>query len=337
MSWSDRRRWLQRAGAVSLAPLFSTPLRLSAKNAYPTRPIRIVVGFAAGGSADTFARLLANKAGAALGGAVIVDNRPGAGAAIAADHVAKSPADGHTLFLTFSEALVANTALYRKLPYNPRQDFAFISMLCASKLVVAVNKSIEATNLKELITFVRSPSTQSTNRMNFGSWGAGSHGHLLCEALNKNYGLAIQHIAYRGEGPTIQDLVAGEIQIAAGSIGAMAPHIRSGALRAIGVIGDKPSAALPQVPSLIEQGATAPAFALLGWMGLVAPVGTPGPIVDRWVAIVREFIESNEVQQRLLAFGFEPRVLAKDAFFRAWQTDVPIWTKLIDETGVTLD
>lgn len=336
MPESKRRRWLQRAGAISLAPLCS-PSFLWARSAYPSRPVRIVVGFAVGGAADTFARLLAQKASTALGWSVIVDNRPGAGAAIAADYVAKSSADGHTLFLTFSEALVANTALYRKLPYNPRRDFAFISMLCASKLVIAVNQSIPATRLKELIAFARPPSTLSTKPINFGSWGAGSHGHLLCEALNKIYGLALQHIPYKGEGPTIQDLVAGEIQIAAGSIGAMVPHIRSGALRAIGVIGDKPSPALPQVPSLIEQGATAQAFALLGWMGLVAPVGTPEPIVDRWVAIVREFVESNEVQQRLLAFGFEPRILAKDAFFRAWQADVPVWTKLINETGVTLD
>jgi tripartite-type tricarboxylate transporter receptor subunit TctC len=334
MSSSNRRRWLQRAGAISIAPLFPTSPSVTAQRGYPTRPVRIVVGFAAGGSADTFARLLANKAGTALGQSVIVDNRPGAGASIAADHVAKSPPDGHTLFLTFSEALVANTALYRKLPYSPQRDFAFISMLCSSKLVIAVNKSIPANNLKEFVSFVRLPSTKL---MSFGSWGAGSHGHLLCEALNKHYGLALQHIPYKGEGPTIQDLLAGEIQIAAGSIGTMAPHIRSGALRAIGVIGDKPSAALPQVPSLVEQGATAPAFALLGWMGLVAPAGTPGPIIDRWVAIVREFVESSEAQQRLLAFGFEPKILAKDAFVQAWQADVPIWTKLINETGVTLD
>ncbi|MFM7295150.1 MAG: Bug family tripartite tricarboxylate transporter substrate binding protein [Burkholderiales bacterium] len=334
MSSSDRRRWLQCAGAIGLAPFLSTCPKLSAQGGYPVRTVRIVVGFAAGGAADTFARLLANRAGASLGQSVIVDNRPGAGAAIAADHVAKSPADGHTLFLTFSEALVANTALYRKLPYNPKRDFAFISMLCASKLVVAVNKSIPVGSLKELVALARAPFTKP---MNFGSWGAGSHGHLLCEALNKSYRLALQHIPYKGEGPAIQDLVAGEIQIAAGSIGAMAPHIRSGALRAVGVTGDKPSAALPQVPSLIEQGATARAFALLGWMGLVAPAGTPERVVDRWVTIVREFIESNEAQQRLLAFGFEPKLLAKDVFFRAWQADVPIWTRLISETGVTLD
>ena len=329
-----RRRWLQTAGALSLAPLLVKSPDLPAQQGYPARPIRIVVGFAAGGAADTFARLLANKAAAVLGQTVIVDNRPGAGASIAADHVAKSPADGHTLFLTFSEALVANTALYRKLPYSPARDFAFISMLCASKLVIAVNHSIPANNLKELIAFARQPSSKP---MNFGSWGAGSHGQLLCEALNKNYGLSFQHIPYKGEGPTIQDLVAGQTQIAAGSIGAMAPHIRSGALKPIGVIGDKPSAALPQLPSLIEQGATDPTFAVLGWMGLVAPAGTPAPIIDRWANIVREFVESSDIQRRLLDFGFEPRVLAKDAFFRAWQADVPIWTKLIKEIGVTLD
>ncbi len=311
------------------------PTVATSQTEYPTRQVRIVVGFAPGGSADVFARLLAAKASTKFGQTVIVDNRPGAGAVIAADFVAKSPPDGHTLFLTFSEGLVSNTALYRKLPYNPAKDFAFVAMISASKLVIAVHQSVPASNLAEFVSYARS--APSTTPLNFGSWGAGSHGHLLCEALNKSYKLKLQHVPYKGEGPTIQDLVGGQIQIAAGSIGGMTPHIRSGALKAIGVIGNKPSPSLPTVKSLAEQGATAPAFTTLGWMGVVAPAGTPQGVIDRWAELIREFVDAAPTQERLNSYGFEPRYLAKDAFFRAWQADMPVWTQLIKDAGVTLD
>jgi tripartite-type tricarboxylate transporter receptor subunit TctC len=329
MTDPNRRRFLIASSALA------TSCRSFAQPAYPSRQARIVVGFAPGGAADVFARLLAVKASAALGQTVIVDNRPGAGAIIAADYVAKSAADGHTLFLTFSEALVSNTALYRNLPYNPSRDFTFVAMLSASQLVIAVNRRLPATNLAEFVAYARA--LPATAPLNFGSWGAGSHGHLLCEALNKHFKLRLQHVPYKGEGPTIQDLVGGQIQIAAGSIGGMAPHIRSGALKALGVIGDKPSVALPQIKSLAEQGLSDAAFTTLGWMGLVAPSGTPGFIVDRWAEIVREFVGNAETLQRLQNYGFEPRYLAKAAFFRAWQTDMPVWTRLIQDAGVTLD
>ncbi len=331
----NRRRFLFLSATAAIAHHLPLSTKAAAQTAYPTRQVRIVVGFAPGGSADVFARLLAAKASAKFGQTVIVDNRPGAGAVIAADYVAKSPPDGHTLFLTFSEGLVSNTALYRKLPYNPAKDFAFVAMLSASKLVIAVHQSVPANNLAELVAYARSAPPAAP--LNFGSWGAGSHGHLLCEALNRSYKLRLQHVPYKGEGPTIQDLVGGQIQIAAGSIGGMSPHIKSGALKAIAVIGDKPSPSLPGVKSLAEQGATSPAFTTLGWMGVVAPAGTPQSVVDRWAELIREFVDAAQTQERLNSYGFEPRYLSKDAFFRAWQSDMPVWTQLIKDTGVTLD
>jgi tripartite-type tricarboxylate transporter receptor subunit TctC len=319
---------------ISRRHFLATPLVLLplAAIAYPSRPIRIVVGFQAGGTADVFARLLAQRLAPILGQAVIVENKPSAAAIIAADHVAKSAADGHTLFLTFAEALVSNPALYRRLPYQPERDFSFISQVANGPLVIAINKSIPATNLATLVAHAKTGA-----KINFGSWGAGSHGHLLCEALNKFYGLKIEHVAYKGESLVIQDLLGGQIQIAAGSIGGMRAHLQSGALNAIGVIGNSPSRALPAVPTLFSQGATDSAFTTIGWVGLVGPAKMPTAIVTRLSEAIRDVLAQPDIAEKFLSYGFTPSYLSSDKFYQAWQADTPIWTKLIRDAGVTLD
>jgi tripartite-type tricarboxylate transporter receptor subunit TctC len=296
------------------------------------KPIRIVVGFAPGGTADTLARLIAAKAAMRLNRPVLVDNKPGAAAILGADHVARSAADGHTFFLTFSEALVSNTALYRNLPYKPERDFDFVALLAAGPLVICVNKDVPANNLASLVANARKGGV-----LNFGSWGKGSHGHLLCEALNKFYQIDMQHIAYKGEAPTIVDLVAGQIQLAAGSIGGMAQHIKSGALKPIGVIGHHESAALPMVPTLLSQGANDAAFTTLGWVGLVAPKGITSQVATEWSALMRDIMSMPDVAARFSSIGFEPRYLDGAAFFKQWQRDTPVWTRLINAAGLSLD
>jgi tripartite-type tricarboxylate transporter receptor subunit TctC len=311
------------------------PVLLRAKPKYPNRQIRLVIGFAPGGAADVMARLLATHASMRLGQSVIVDNRPGASAIIAADNVAKSPADGYTLFVTFSEALIANAVLYRNLPYKPQRDFATIAMMGAGPLVIAINKNIPAKNLREFVAYAQNPANRS--KINWGSWGTGSHGHLLCEAMNKAYKLSMAHVPFRGEGPAIQDLVAGQIQIAAGTIGSMSPHLMSGSATAIGTIGKSRAKPLPDVPTLREQGATDDAFAINGWVGLVAPATVPREIISVWADVVRDFLAQPVPQQRFAGYGFEPNYLGPDAFAAAWAADVPIWTALIRDAGVTLD
>lgn len=339
-SIQHRRQFLlsAAASAVSIAmqstsaSASATPSARGQSVHYPSAPVRIVVGFAAGGTADTFARLIAAKAGEILRTPVIVDNKPSAGAILGADHVAKAAGDGHTLFLTFSEALVSNTALYRHLPYQPARDFQFIAQLAAGPLVICVNKSVPADNLRALVAHAKTGAM-----LNFGSWGNGSHGHLLCEALNRHFQLDLLHIAYKGEAPTIQDLLGGQIHIAAGSIGNMRPHIQSGALKAIGVIGHQPSRALPTVPTLAAQGATDAAFTTLGWVGVVAPAATPRAIVQRLSDVMREIMVMADVNMRFSNAGFEPRYLDSEAFFKQWQRDIPVWTRLVRDAGVTLD
>lgn len=315
-------------------PLVLLPpaLHAAAHTIYPNRPVRIVVGFQAGGTADVFARVMAARMASILGQPVIVENKPSAAAILAADYVAKSVADGHTLFLTFAEALVSNPTLYRQLPYQPQRDFSFIAKLASGPLVIAVNKSVPATTVATLAAHVKSGA-----KINFGSWGAGSHGHLLCEALNKFYGINMQHVAYKGESLVIQDLLGGQIQIAAASIGGMRAHLQSGALNAIGVIGKSPSRALPTVPTLFSQGATDNAFTTIGWVGLVGPATMPPAIVKRLSEVIRDVLAQQDVAEKFLSYGFEPTYVPSIAFYQQWQRDAPIWGKLIREAGVTLD
>ena len=329
MNIFPRRKFLTTAGTLIAAPFCNAA---HAQAPYPSRPVKLVIGFPAGGATDTLGRLLASHAAMRLSQPVIVENKPGAGTLIAADHVAKAAADGHTLFLTLSGALVNNTALYRNLPYNPGRDFTYLAMLATGQTIITVHKSVPASNLKELVTYAR-----SGRNLSFGSWAAGSQGHILCEALNKSYQLSLLHVAYKGEAPVVQDLIGGQIQMAAGSFGSMAPHIASGALKVIGVVGSQRSAVMPELMTLLEQGATDPAFTTIGWIGLVGPAGMPRDIVERWAAIAREFLELPEARSKIIAYGFEPKFVPTDAFFRTWQADMPVWTKLINDLGVKLD
>ena len=236
-------------------------------------------------------------------------------AIVGAEHVAKSAADGYTLLLTFAEAMVGNPALYRQLPYKPASDFVPIGLLAQGPLVVSIGKTVPAINLIEFVAHARKAN------LSWGSWGAGSHGHVLCVAMNRTYKLNMQHIPYKGEAPTVQGLLSGEIQIAAGSIGVMAPHLKSGALRALGTNGAARSLTLPQVPTLAEQGAGSAAFIQPGWVGLVAPANTPADIVTQWSLLVRDFLALESTRTRFLAYGFEPRYLDRGAFRTLMEED----------------
>lgn len=324
----NRRRALVLAATIGLGVGSHSHANRTFAN---TKPIRLVVGFAPGGAADVFARMLAQFASQQLGRSVIVDNRPGAAAIIGADHVAKSVNDGTTLLLSFAEALVSNPTLYRSLPYQPARDFDFVCLLAQGPLVIAVNKSVGVDSLDALLAVARKRS------LNWGSWGAGSHGHLLCEGVNRAYQTQIQHVPYKGEAPTIQALLGGEIQIAAGSIGGMRPHLMAGTLRAIGTIGSVRSLALPDTRTLYEQGARDAAFTTLGWVGLVAPKGLDAAIARQWLDLVRAFFAREETRRQFLNYGFEPRVLDAAAFRKLFDADSITWAQLIRQSGVQLD
>jgi tripartite-type tricarboxylate transporter receptor subunit TctC len=242
---------------------------------YPVRPIKLVVAYPAGGSADTIAQVMAQKLTEALVQQVIVENRSGASTIIAAVAVANSPSDGYTLFLATPDTLSTNPALHRDLPYDPLTSFAPIGMVAATPLILVAHTSVPANNLTELVALVAA----KPERFAFGSFGMGSIAHFAGEMLNSAAGIRMSHVPYRGGAPLMIDLVGGQIPLAIATVVTAAPQIRGGKIKAIAVTGSKRSSFLPDVPTIAESGY--PQYDVAAWFALVAPAGTPEPIVKR--------------------------------------------------------
>src|SRR5262252_26248 len=250
-----------RAPAILVATaVFSAA---AAAQSYPTRPVHMVVPFAAGGAVDTVARALGQKLGESWKQPVIVDNRPGAGGNIAAAAVAKAPGDGCTLLIT-TQGFAISPGLYKKLPFDAVRDFAPVTQLTSSFLVLVCTPDLPAKSIRELIALAKSkPGT-----INYGSTGTGAPPHLLGELLNSTAGIDLLHVPYKGDAPLTQALLAGEVQVAFMPLAGVLPHIRSGRLRALGVSGGSRSATLPDVPTFKEAGIP---FEFTGWLGILAP------------------------------------------------------------------
>jgi len=256
--------------AIAVATLFGVH---AFAQSYPTRPVRMVVPFAAGGAVDTVARALGQKLVETWKQPMLVDNRPGAGGNIAADHVAKAPGDGYTLLIT-THGFAISPGLYKKLPFDAERDFAPVTQLTSSFVVLVTNPQIPAVSAKELIALAKS----RPGAINYGSTGIGAPLHLLGELLKSMTGTDMLHVPYKGDAPLNQALLAGEVQLAFMPPAGVLPHIRSGRLRALGVTGKARSATLPEVPTLTEAGIP---LEFTGWLGVFAPARSPRDIVLR--------------------------------------------------------
>src|SRR5256714_4781139 len=250
--------------AIALATLFGAP---AFAQSYPARPVRMVVPFAAGGAVDTVARALGQKLAETWKQPMLVDNRPGAGGNIAADHVAKAPGDGYTLLIT-THGFAISPSLYRKLPFDAARDFAPVTQLTSSFVVLVTNPQVPAASLKELIALARS----RPGAINYGSTGIGAPLHLLGELLKSMTGTDMLHVPYKGDAPLSQALLAGEVQLAFMPLAGVLSHIRSGRLHALGVSGTARSATLPEVATLNEAGIP---FEFTGWLGVFEASGSP--------------------------------------------------------------
>src|SRR5262244_1040779 len=238
---------------------------------YPAKPVRMVVPFAAGGAVDTVARALGQKLGDSWKQPVLVDNRPGAGGNIAADTVAKAPADGYTLLIT-TQGFAISPGLYKKLPFDAVRDFAPVTQLTSSYLVLVCSPQLPSQSIRELIALARSkPGT-----INYGSTGTGAPPHLLGELLKSSASVDLLHVPYKGDAPLTQALLAGEVQVAFMPLAGVLPHIKSGRLRALGVSGKQRSTEMPEVPTFAEAGLP---FEFTGWLGIFAPAGVPRELV----------------------------------------------------------
>ena len=331
---ASRRQFLSAAAALGSAALLPEAAAQAAKagkaEKWPSKPIRIVVAFPPGGLTDAYARMYAEQLTARLGQPAVVDNRPGGGAIIGIDAVAKSPADGYTLLMTTSGTVWQNRVLYSKLPYNLDKDLTPIALFPSGPLVVAVPDKVPARNMKEFIEFAKS------NPTNMGTYAPGSYPHLVADQTNRREGTKIVSVHYRGESPMWVDVASGQLQIAIGSYQAFNTVATRG-VRPIGVTGTYRSPKLPEVPTLLEQGITDILVGLEGGLPLMAPAGTPESVLRLLSDVAVQGANTERAVKLRESFGIpnKPQNLANTR--KQWERDVPIWIKVAVDLGLKLD
>jgi tripartite-type tricarboxylate transporter receptor subunit TctC len=322
-----RREFIQSVAVTTLA---AGPHAVFAQ-VYPTRLIRLINPFAAGGSLDQLARLLAQRLTEQLGQTVIVENRTGASGNIGAEYVAKSPPDGYTLVMGSSATHGIAPSIYgKRLPFDPLKDFTVISATVVQKNVLVVNASLNVLNVQDLIALARS----QPGKLSFGSSGAGTSQHLSGELFNKLANVNMLHVPYKGSAPAMQDLLGGQLTMMFVDIPTALPHIQAGKLRALGETAAEPSPTLPDVLPLAQQGL--PDFDLKAWYGVLGPAKLPEVIVKRLNACIVEYLSDAQAREKLLGLGMEPLPLdaAQSATFVA--NELKKWAEVVRITGATV-
>ena len=303
----------------------------AAQQTYPSKPIRLVVPYPAGGATDFFARLVFTKMSETLGQQVVVENRPGAGTAIGASEVARSAPDGYTLLLGDAGTYAFNPTLYKKLSYDPVRDFSPVSLTGRFALILAVHPSVSAKNVAEFVAAAKSqPGT-----INYGAPGPGSPIHLAMEFFRQRAGLNMTPIPYKGGADAMNDLLGGRISAMFPDIASGLPQIRAGKLRALAVASEKRVAALPDLPTIGESGY--PGFEAWAWQGFVAPAKTPRPVINRLNAEFVKVTADPAIRQKLSESGFELQTSTPEQFADYIKAEIAKWAKVIRESNITLD
>lgn len=316
------------ARRILVALAFATSASLACAQAFPTRPVRIVVPWPAGGLVDIAARQLGTRLQAAIGQPVVVENKIGAGGNIGADQVAKATADGHTLLLT-SSALTINTALQPKLPFNFGKDFEPLALVATAPSVLVVGPAITPGSVKELIDVAKS----RPGRLSYASAGIGSPAHLTGELFKTNRQLFVVHVPYAGAPAALNDQIAGRIDYQFANMTVALPQIRAGKIKALAVTSKERFAGLPQVPTMIEAGL--PGFEADQWLGLFAPRGMPKAVAERLVAEVHKALAHEELRTVLLQAGMTPAAAGTPAAFEAMlQQDLAKWSAVVKAQNI---
>ncbi|WOI44141.1 tripartite tricarboxylate transporter substrate binding protein [Acidovorax sp. BLS4] len=329
----NRRNLLQGLAALGGTSLLGQAAAQTAKAAWPTKPIRLIVPFNAGGATDIIARTVGEALAKRVGQPVVVDNRGGAAGILGTDAVAKAASDGHTLLVSLSTSMLINQFLYTKLPYDPQKDITPITQIAAAPVTLVVHPSVPASNMKELLAYVKA----HKGKLSYGSWGVGSYAHLAGAYMSKTMDADMTHVAYKGEAPMIQELIGGQLQLCFSSALNTKPFIDAGRLKAIGVTGKQRMDILPTLPSIYEQGVPDDAYAIFGWVAMGAPAGLPKEIVDQLYGHLREIAKDPKVLERTVGAGFMPLMNSPEAFRENYQRDMPVWKALVDEAGAKLD
>ncbi|MGQ0524238.1 MAG: Bug family tripartite tricarboxylate transporter substrate binding protein [Betaproteobacteria bacterium] len=295
---------------------------------YPERPVRLVVGFAPGGSTDVTARIIAERLTVAFGQQVIVDNRSGAGGNIGADIVAKSNPDGHTVLMATTGVMAFNHYLYAKLPYSAEKDLAAVTQIGSLPLILLVPASLPAKSVQELVAAARA----HPGKYSFGSSGVGGATHVTAELFKSLAAVNIVHVPYKGSGQMMGDLLAGQVHIAFDQIASSITHVKSGRLRALGISTAKRSALMPELPTIAESGVAG--YEATSWNGLAVRAGTPRQLVDRLQRHTRDAIQVPDVRQRMVALGIEPVGGTPEDFTRLIRAERDKWIPLFKKIGI---
>ncbi|MEJ6000388.1 Bug family tripartite tricarboxylate transporter substrate binding protein [Paucibacter soli] len=306
-------------------------LSLGAQAAFPDKPVKIIIGFPAGGPLDAHARLMTDRLQALLGQPVIVDYKAGAGGSVGAEFVAKSPADGYTLLLANTGTMVINPALYAKLGYSTLKDFVPVARTAQQPLAMVVHPGVQAKTLGEFIALAR----QNPGKLNYGSAGNGGISHLVPEMFKQATGIFMVHIPYRGSAPAFTDLMGGQVQFMAESIPQAAGYAKQGRVRALAVTGAKRNPALPDTPTMAEAGVKD--FEVVGFYGLLAPAGTPRDVVAKLGEALRQTLETPEIRSKMVSQGADPAFLGPDAFAAQLQRELPRWAEAVKRSGAKVD
>jgi tripartite-type tricarboxylate transporter receptor subunit TctC len=315
---------LLAAGSLLAAPAQAQP------QAYPSKPIRLVVPFPAGGATDIFARAVAQKLGEKLGTTIVVDNKPGAGGTIGSDIVAKAPADGYTVLLATSSTHSIGPSFGNKLPYDAVADFTPIAHVGNAPSIMVVPNSAPARTVKEWIDYAR----KNPGKLNYASSGNGTIVHLTAEYFKAQTGLYLVHIPYRGTALAIPDLVSGKLDVLFDSLPSGLPHVKEGRLRALGITSLKRSPLLPDLPAISE---TVPGYESVTWFGLYGPKGLPADMVTRLNAALNQALQEAEVKDRLARLGIEPAGGTPQQFATMAATDMAKWKKIIQDRKIAAE
>ncbi|MEJ8854562.1 tripartite tricarboxylate transporter substrate binding protein [Variovorax robiniae] len=324
-----RRHCLALAAGAAATLLLPT----AHAQAWPSRPIRIVVPYPPGGATDNLARIIGDKLSARLGQPAIIDNKGGAGGIVGTDAVAKAAPDGYTLLVALTTSMLTNQFLYESLPYNPQRDLALVSQIVVAPVTLAVHPSIAASTMPELMKYIAA----NKGKLSYGSWGNGSYAHMAGAHMSQVADGDMAHAAYKGEAAMIQDLIGGQIQMAFASALNSKPHADTAKLKLIGVTGTKRMPILPNTPTILEQGLNDEVYQIVGFIGMGAPAKTPREIVQRLSSEVQTIFEAPDIAQRVANMGFTVTAGTPEAFAATYKRDLPVWQRMVKASGAKLD
>ena len=331
-AWSDdgEEAMGRLPASICAALLFAMPLAAHSQ-AYPNKPVRYICPFPAGGGVDIFTRIVSAKLGEIWSQQVIVDNRSGAGGTIGADIAAKATPDGYTLLMGGAGTLAIGPALYKKLPYDPIKDFAPISLIGTTSMVLVLHPSVPAKSVSEFIAYAKA----NPGKINYGSAGVGSILHLSMEIFRSMTGTDIVHVPYKGAAPALADLLGGHVLVMFGDLPLLQPHIRTGKMRALGVTTTRRSAQLPNVPTIAEAGV--PDFEAMFWFATFAPAAVPKTILAKLNADLVKALNAPDVQRRLVEGGVDPTASTPEHLAAFVKSETIKWAKAVKDSGATAE